>query len=488
MHINKLKYRIWKNMNQIKTIFKNMSWMLISQIIASICGFIWTILIARYLGVSDYGILGFAISLTGILAILVDFGISTHIVRHIATDYDSAPKYLGNAIPLKSLFSIGAFIITLIILILMKSNELTITITLLFTIEMIIKSFIGLLNGSFQAFEEGKYQGIGNTIMNIILLAFIMISIFTDLGLFGIAISYILANGIALLYEYSSLNNITKPEYELDLSFCKNITILSLPFAITSILYSVYYSIDVVMLTNLVGSYPTGIYNAAYKLISVLTLFYAVYGAVIFPVMSKFYKNDEKLLLISFEKSMKYITLIILPLVIATMIYSSDIIHLIYGAEYYAASSALSILGWTVFLLYIAGACNALLNASHKEITVTKMYAIAAIFNVALNFIMIPYFSYNGAAITTVLSDLLIMIIQIYVIYKLGHRPNKKLYHDLVKIIVGSGILGIALYFLHLNMWVALPVGIIIYFAIIYLFRVFDDDDKYVIKEILSRN
>ena len=149
-------------MSQIKTIFQNMSWLLISQIIASACGFIWTILMARYLGVSQYGIFGFATSLTGILAFTLDFGISTHIVRHIATDYDSAPKYLGNAIPLKSIFSIGCILITLIILILMNVDELIITITLLFTLEMIIKSYISLFNGSFQAFEEGKYQGIGN--------------------------------------------------------------------------------------------------------------------------------------------------------------------------------------------------------------------------------------------------------------------------------------------------------------------------------------
>ena len=129
-----------------------------------------------------------------------------------------------------------------------------------------------------------------------------------------------------------------------------------------------------------------------------------------------------------------------------------------------------------------------LLNASYKEITITKIYAIAAVFNVVLNFIMIPYFSYNGAATATVLSDLLIMIIQLYVIYKLGHRVNRKLLTDLIKIILGSSILGIVLYILNLNMWVALPVGIAIYFATVYLLRVFDSDDKYVIKEILGKN
>lgn len=444
---------------------------------------------ARYLGVSNYGIFGFATSFTAILAVTVDLGINTHVIRHVATDYDSAPKYLGNAMPLKSIFGIGTMILTLIILILMKTDELTLTVTLLFAIEMIIKSFINLLNGSFQAFEEGKYQGIGNTLLHIILLIFILITIFTDFGLIGISISYILANAITLIYTYYAFkNNIAKPKFELDLEFCKQITVLSLPFAVIGLLYTIYYSIDIVMLTNMVGSYASGIYNATYKLISVLTLFYSVYTAVIFPVMSKFFNDDESMLLISFEKSIKYLMLVIIPIAIATVFYSTDIIHLIYGHKYDAASSVLCILIWTVCLLFISGAANSLLNASHKEVAVTKIYAIAAVFNIVLNFVMIPYFSYNGAAITTVLSDLLIVIIQFYIIYNLGHRPNKKLYYDLVKIIAGSIILGIALYFLNLNMWVALPVGIIIYFATVYLLRVFDDDDKYVIKEILGKN
>ena len=476
-------------MSHVKTIFKNMSWLLISQIIASVCAFIWTILMARYLGVSNYGIFGFATSFTAILAVTVDLGINTHVIRHVATDYDSAPKYLGNAMPLKSIFGIGTMILTLIILILMKTDELTLTVTLLFAIEMIIKSFINLLNGSFQAFEEGKYQGIGNTLLHIILLIFILITIFTDFGLIGISISYILANAITLIYTYYAFkNNIAKPKFELDLEFCKQITVLSLPFAVIGLLYTIYYSIDIVMLTNMVGSYASGIYNATYKLISVLTLFYSVYTAVIFPVMSKFFNDDESMLLISFEKSIKYLMLVIIPIAIATVFYSTDIIHLIYGHKYDAASSVLCILIWTVCLLFISGAANSLLNASHKEVAVTKIYAIAAVFNIVLNFVMIPYFSYNGAAITTVLSDLLIVIIQFYIIYNLGHRPNKKLYFDIVKIIAGSIILGIALYFLNLNMWVALPVGIIIYFATVYLLRVFDDDDKYVIKEILGKN
>ena len=67
-------------------------------------------------------------------------------------------------------------------------------------------------------------------------------------------------------------------------------------------------------------------------------------------------------------------------------------------------------------------------------------------------------------------------------------NPNNKLLIDIGKIMVGSAILGAVLYFLNLNMWIALPVGIVIYFAAVYLLKLFDDDDKYVVKEILGKN
>ena len=476
-------------MSKIQTIFKNMSWILISQIIASICGFVWTILMARYLGVSNYGILGFAVSITAILGIIDDMGISTHIVRHIATDNESAPKYIGNAIPLKIIFATVKLILTLNILILLKIDEYTIFITLLFSIEMIFKSYINSLFGAFQAFEKGKYQGIGNILMNVGTLLLILVSIYADLGLLGISIAYILANLLTFIYTYYVLNkHIVKPKFELDWEFCKKITLYSLPFAITGILYTIYYSIDLIMLTKLIGNYANGIYNATYKLISVLTLFYSAYTAVIFPVMSKFFKNDKKLLVISYEKSIKYLMLVMIPIATGTVFYSLDIIQLIYGHQYDAAASVLSILIWTVCLLFISGASNTLLNASHKEVTVTKIYAIAAVFNVVLNIFMIPYFSYNGAAITTVLSDILIVALQTYVIRRIGHKAHKKLYFDLIKIAIGSAVLGIALYFLNLNMWVAIPVGVVIYLVVIYLLKFFDNDDKYIIKEILGKN
>lgn len=476
-------------MSQIQTIFKNFSWLLISQIITTICAFVWTILIGRYLSVSDYGIMNFAISFTGIIALTMDFGISTHIIRHIATDFDSAPKYLGNAIPLKSLFSFFTFLLALIILIILKCDEITIQITLLFTIERIFTSMIGLFNGSLQAVEEGKYQAIGNTLLNLLLLIFILISIFGDFGLYGITFAYVTANLFVVIFQYYAVKKrVSKPEFEFDKEFCKKITIYAIPFALTSFFSMIFSSIDMVMITKIVGSYANGIYSAAYKLISVFGTFFSVYSAVIFPVMSRFFKNEKNLLIITFEKSIKYLLLIVIPLSFSVSLYSQDIVVLFFGQKFIATSSVLSFLMWGLFLSFIDGVSLNLLNASHKERYVTLAFLVGAIFNFITNLFIIPVYSYDGAAVTSVLSQFLVTTMFLYAIYKLGALPGKNLIFDLMKIFAASFILYAILSILNLNMWIALPVGIIIYFSIIFIMKTFDDNDKYIIKDILGKN
>ena len=230
----------------------------------------------------------------------------------------------------------------------------------------------------------------------------------------------------------------------------------------------------------MVGDFATGIYNATYKLINVLTLFYAIYTAVFFPIMSKQYKKGGSLLTLSFEKSTKFLSMITIPIAVACLFYSNDIIHFIYGHQYDQAGVVLQILIWTVCFLFINGAASTSLNASHKEYSVTKIYLVAAIFNVILNLFLIPKYSYIGASISTVLSEVLIL-------NKVGIRPSKSLVVHVGKIILSSAILGIILYFLHLNMWIAIPVSIVIYLLLLIAMKTFDDDDKYVVKQIIGK-
>ena len=74
-------------MSGVRTVFANMSWMVVSQVLSSVCAFVWTIITARYLGVYNNGILGTAISFAGILSVFLDLGLTTYIVRAVSTDF-----------------------------------------------------------------------------------------------------------------------------------------------------------------------------------------------------------------------------------------------------------------------------------------------------------------------------------------------------------------------------------------------------------------
>lgn len=475
-------------MNNVRTIFANMSWMMISQIITSVCAFVWTIIMARYLGVSNFGIFGTAVSFSTILLIISDLGVTSYIIRSISTDLENESKYLGVALTLKFFLAILYIIIVFIALLILGWDNFIVIICLLFAIENIIKSFINFFYSSFQAHEKMKYPAISNTLISILTFIFIIIITFTNWQLYGIALAYILANIISLIYTYLVLRkHIIKPKFILDLEFSKKLLIASIPFALIGLFYTIYYSIDMVMLEQFTGPYYTGLYNSAYKLISALNLFYAIYTTVVFPVMSKLFENEESLLQLSFEKSIKYLTFITIPLSIATVFYANDIITIAYGNQFLASADVLKILIWTVIFLFINGAGSLVLSVSHKEVSVTKIYSIAALFNIILNLILIPNYNVFGASVATVLSEILILVLELYALNKINQLPDRHLILDILKISVASILLGIFLYYANLSIWIAIPISIIVYLALTFILRIPDEDDRLIIKQIIGK-
>src|SRR5574344_1637070 len=126
--------------NKVKTVFANMSWLMVSQLLTSVLAFVWTILTARYLGPSDYGIFGTAVSLSTLFGVFATFGISTYIVRSISTDFENEDKYVNNTLSLKIFLAIIYFTLIFITTVLLGWKRYVIGICLLFAFEYFIKT------------------------------------------------------------------------------------------------------------------------------------------------------------------------------------------------------------------------------------------------------------------------------------------------------------------------------------------------------------
>ena len=90
----------------------------------------------------------------------------------------------------------------------------------------------------------------------------------------------------------------------------------------------------------------------------------------------------------------------------------NEIIKIIAGSSFAAASSSLAILGVALIFAVLSNYfANAVLVVNKKEKVVLCATLIAAVGNILLNLLAIPLYGQNGAAITTLISEASVMII-----------------------------------------------------------------------------
>lgn len=192
-------------MSQIQTLFKNVSWVTVSQVITNICAFLWTILIARYLGVSDYGTLSFVISFTVLIGMGTDIGITTFTTRELSQDHSKTKKFINNLIIYKILLSIVFCAFTVLIVYLLGYSNLVVELTLIMFIEASFVTMFNFINGVFQAHETLKIPSIGVIIYSLSLLSMIFIITLLDLRIIAVAIAYAIGYLLAIFYVSNKL-------------------------------------------------------------------------------------------------------------------------------------------------------------------------------------------------------------------------------------------------------------------------------------------
>ncbi len=476
-------------MTRAQKIAKNTTVLLISQLISYMLSFFYTIYTARYLGVEGFGILSLALAITGIFGILMDIGLTQLTVREVSRDKSIANKYLNNIISIKFLLSFLTFGVIFLVINIIGYPQQTSDVVYIITLSIIIGAFTGIFNSIFQAFEKMEYQSVGTILNSVLMFTGIVLIIFYKLNILAFASIYLLASILVLVYSFTIFfKSFFLPKIEFDTNFWKSMIKQALPFGFAGIFVTIYYMIDSVMLSIMVGNTAVGFYNAAYRLVFVFLSFYSVYVIAIFPVMSSFYGNAKESLKIASIRSIKYMLMISIPIAIGIAMLADKIILLIYGSAYITSILALQILVWTIIFMYVNGICGNLLGAINKQPIMTKLTAMAAALNIILNIFLIHAYSFIGASVATVITEFAILPILIYVLLKTNYI-DRSILNGLPSILVSNIIMIFVIYLLRdLNLFVIIILAAIVYFIAIYLTRALDKDDIALIKSLLNRS
>lgn len=476
-------------MSTAKRVVKNTSVLFIATIIGYILGFFVFAYTSRYLGAEGFGVISIALSLAAIFGIIIDLGLNTLTVREVARNKDLADKYISNTLLMKIILSILTFGLIILSTKIIGYSEQVSYVIYIITFSTIFAAFTGIFNAIFQAYEKLEYQSIGTVLNAVLMFIGVLIVIYLNLNIFAIAFVYFIAGLVVLVYDILVYSwKFVLPKIDIDWSFWSPTIKDSLPFAITGIFTMIYYWIDSVILSVMVGNEVVGWYNAAYRIIAIFASLYSVYMVSIFPVLSGFYETSRDSIKIAYERSFKYMLILNIPIAIFITFLADKIIFIICGPGYVPSVIALQILIWSVIFMFINTLSLNLLGSVNMQVVVTKIAAFGAVFNIVLNIVLIPEFSYIGSAAATVLTELVMLPVFFHVLRKTEYIDIAPLMKDAFKIVICNIVLVMAIILLNqFNYGLVVLIGVILYLAMIYITKTLDSDDIFLIKSIFKR-
>jgi len=466
-----------------QTLIRNSLWIYSTDIIGKVLSYFLIVAIARNLGEVGLGEYTFIFAFASFSLLCSEFGMAYFLTKEIAKDHAKANEYFPTIISIRIIFSIiGLIAFILISQYLGKSAQVTIGLTIAlfaYMITSIAEPYVTLL----QAHNKIKHIAIANLLEKAITVSagLYVLLVYKSLILL-IAVSFI-SNFLRQIILFAYGKKFVTFRLDLDPRNWKIVILASTPYWLMGILTVIYFRTDTIMISLMAGDQATGIYNAAYKLTEAILFIPNLLLFVIIPSISYLFKHDTSALKMLFQRAVKYILHISIPMTIGTVLLADRFISFIYTDKFVASAGVLQLLMIAIFFSFMNTLFANLLTATDRQTYTLKISMALALLNIVLNFILIPKYSFNGAAIATLITQALNFLM-------VNHYTSRFMIRiDYLKIawkpLVASLMMAVFLLrYDAIAIWYLVPLAAVVYFSTILLLGV-DEEDKTVLKEIL---
>lgn len=396
------------NTYSISKFFKSTGWQVTAQIYTMLLSLIVGSVTARYLGPSNYGLIGYGQSLISLFNTIASLGMGEIIINDLVNRPHEKSVIIGSALIMRFVSSIICIgLIDICVIALEPQNNSLRVITILQSIGLLLQS-CDIFTYWFQAKMDFKYPAIGSMIASTMVSAWRIILLIrgTDVEWFAFSscIQY-LASGMVLLFIFTKQGN---AKITISLKMMKNIFRRSYHFILSNLAIALYTQMDKIMLGKMLGETEVGLYTAA-GTVAALWEFVPIAMINSAKVMIyKSYKDDKNL----YEKqqSILFTGISILSLLVGMvfMLFGQYAIQILYGNAYKESVSALKILIWATGFAMIGtarGTTWIILNDLNKY--VKYFVVISSATNIILNYILIPIKGITGAAVATLISQIM---------------------------------------------------------------------------------
>jgi O-antigen/teichoic acid export membrane protein len=391
---------------------RNISILGASQILMWGAAFAFTIAQARYLGPARFGEFSVALSYAAFLGIVIDFGLGTLLSRMVAQRQAGQSEALAVTMVVRAaLWVAGLLPLVLAISLFGYDDELRDAILLL----AVYILFVGIsttIAAYLQGHEDFGLAAVAAVAQRVTALAVGVVMLLVRPDLTAVAFAFI-AGGIANVAVLMA--GLRRHGWVWTRPDAKDAFVLfraAIPLGVYAIATTVYWSVDMIILERLAPGDDVGWYAAAYRLFSVATMPPSVIaGTVLYPVLARLALESRDELRMVIDKALTFLTLSGVAVALVFTLFAEPIVALFYSADSYGeAAGALRLLAPALALIYVNWLFSSSLLALHQERRLLLIALAAAVLNPLANFIAIPVLRHEGAALTTSLTELLLLI------------------------------------------------------------------------------
>lgn len=387
-------------------ILDNIGWLFFDRILRMGVGLFLGILMARYLGPEQFGLLNYGIAFVALFGAGAGLGLNGIVVRDIVNNPHDAQLTLGTAFILQSFAGLFATLLVIAIISLMKPEDnltrnlvVIMSLGLMFKATDVIKYWYEarVQSRSYILIETGVY-----ILMAIIRIAMIMLEASLTAFVWLTLIESLIV-ACALVWLYSTHSNFLNL-FHASKRRARTLMQDAWPLFLAAITVSLYMRIDVVMLEAMSNSREVGIYAAAARISEIWYFVPMVIVSSVSPYLVTLFLENRSLYLLRLRRL--YFLMFWLSTVGygLTFYFSELIIATLFGADYNGAASVLAIHSWSGIAVFLGVASSQYLLIEQMQKYSLYRTIIGAVANIALNFALIPTMGAEGAATATLIS------------------------------------------------------------------------------------
>jgi polysaccharide transporter, PST family len=363
-----------------------------------------SLLLARHYGAETFGRWSVATAYATLVGTLLDGGFHRLMMRDVGRAPESAKIVLWGVVKRRAQITALAVPLALVVAAVTMNSLRSWVLVSLLVLARVVWDIVGSFSSVLFAFEKFWLPNLVETVRRTLLLAIVVVLVVADVSVEWIALATLvlclLGSGAIIRPALALVADKTSP---LETSRWSDATW----FWLNGVLFWINAEVDQLMMSRMSGNHETGIYAAAMRLIS---LWLIIPRAVNDTVIRRWFRAREN------PDSQMVITTFLLSgvgclLGAQFVMFSRELIGLVYTTRYDAAAPAFAVLGWFIVFHFARCAPHWFVSTSDRVPLATGFLALAAVANFLANLKLIPAYGALGAAYATAGSELLLVLL-----------------------------------------------------------------------------